>query len=68
MRGNLQIMQAEKKFDPELITGSIKEVDKMNNLIEGLRELSEVGKNSERVSLALAIEVANTVKEFEKLA
>lgn len=34
MRGNLQIMQAEKKIDPELLDSSLKNIDKMNKLLE----------------------------------
>lgn len=34
MRGNIQIMQAEKKFDDTLLSQSIREVDRLNNLIE----------------------------------
>jgi len=34
MRGNIQIMQAEKKFDEDLLKNSIREVDRMNSLIE----------------------------------
>lgn len=68
MRGNLQIIQAEKNFDADLLKDSIKEVDRMNSLIEGLRELSEVGKHSEKQNLALATEVALIVKEYSSLA
>lgn len=68
MRGNLQIMQAEKKFDTDLLKESIKEVDRMNSLIEGLRELSEVGKDSQKHNLALATEIALLVKEYSSLA
>jgi len=34
MRGNLQIIEAEKKYDESLIHSSIKNVDTMNGLIE----------------------------------
>ena len=68
MRGNLQIQQAEKNYDGELTKQAIKEVDKMNSLIEGLIELSEVGKTTERVQLALATEVALITERFLPLA
>jgi signal transduction histidine kinase len=57
MRGNLQVMQVEGKYDKKLLKKSIREIDNTNSLIEGLIELSQIGKLSERLPLALAIEV-----------
>lgn len=65
MRGNLQVMQSEKEYDPKLIKTSIKEVDHINNLIEGLRELAELGQLSEKENLALAPEVTKVLREYE---
>ena len=42
MRGNLQVLQAEKKLDNNLINKNIRKIDRLNQLIEGLRELAEV--------------------------
>jgi signal transduction histidine kinase len=42
LRGNLQVMQAEKKYDIKLIKKSLRDVDNSNLLLEGLIELSQV--------------------------
>ncbi len=34
MRGNLQVMQAEKKLDPKLLKTSLGQIDETNKLIE----------------------------------
>lgn len=53
VRWNLQIMQAEKKYDSQLLQSSITTIDSANSLIEWLRELSEVWKVSgqEKINL-----------------
>jgi signal transduction histidine kinase len=68
MRGNLQVMQVEGKYDKKLLKKSIREIDNTNSLIEGLIELSQIGKLSERLPLALAIEVWKAVNELWDLA
>jgi len=68
LRGNLQIIQAEKKLDPKLIKQGIGEVDRLNALIEWLIELAETGKNSEKQNLKLHAEITSIFHEFEKLA
>ncbi len=68
MRGNLQVIQAEKELDPKLLQVSIKELDNMNSLIEWLRELSEVGKLQKRETIALATEVARVIKDVSAFA
>lgn len=68
MRGNLQIMQAEWKLDVQLIQQSILEVDHMNALIESLRELSELGKLSEKKRLKLSDSLHTVVQDLLCLA
>lgn len=53
IRWNLQIMQAEKKYDAKLLKSSISSIDNANMLIEWLRELSQAGKVSgqEKINL-----------------
>ncbi len=68
MRGNIQIMQAEEKIDKELMKQSLKEIDHMSKLIESLRELSEIGKLTEKQKLNLVIEVQKAVDELQHLA
>ena len=67
MRGNLQVMQVEGVFDKKLIQGNITEVDHMNELIEWLRELSEVGKTSNLQSIQLKSEVERITHDFSDL-
>ena len=64
MRGNLQVMQAEQKFDEELLVGAMNQIDRMNNLIESLRELSEAGKLHEKSSLSLRVELQKVLESF----
>lgn len=68
MRGNMQIMQAEKNFDTDLIKASISQIDRMNNLIESLRELSESSWNQEKKHLALSVSVKKIVDMYSHLA
>jgi len=67
LRGNLQILQAERKKDPQLITQGIQEIDRLNALIEGLIELAETGKNSQKEYLDLSKEVTLMIQEFDDL-
>lgn len=68
IRGNLQVMQVEEKFDKKLLKKSIREIDTTNTLIEWLRELSEVGKLSDKEHLALGVEVKRIEQELQSLA
>ncbi len=68
MRGNLQVMQVEEKLDPKLLKSSIRELDNMNELIEWLRELSEVWKLQKKEHIALATEVSRVVKDLKIFA
>lgn len=67
MRGNLQVMQAEKSFDAELLKTSVKQIDSMNTLIESLRELSELGNLREKSSLQLISIVDTELERFDTL-
>jgi len=64
MRGNLQIMSAEKSFDEELITGWIKNVDTMNGLIEGLIDLSEIWKSNTQDFFSLKSVLQEVLEEY----
>lgn len=67
LRGNLQILQAEKKKDPQLIEQGIQEVDRLNALIEGLIELAETWKNSQKEHLDISKEIGLIIQEFDGL-
>ena len=67
MRGNLQVMQAEKKLDKNLVKLSIWEIDTMNWLIESLRELSELGSLSAKEPLSFIWEIENIQREFHDM-
>ncbi len=67
MRWNLQVMMAEKKLDPLLLTESFKEIDTMTGLIESLRELSELWTLSEKENLSLTLEIEEINREFEDM-
>jgi len=67
IRGNLQIMNAEKNYDAKLTKKSISELDRANDLIEWLRELSELGTTSEKSNIALATEVKKILELHSKL-
>jgi signal transduction histidine kinase len=62
MRGNLQVMQAEHSFDQELLSKSLSQIDHMNQLIESLRELSELGTLRTKESLHLRTEVTRIIE------
>ncbi|MDA9129272.1 HAMP domain-containing histidine kinase [Candidatus Gracilibacteria bacterium] len=64
MRGNMQVMQVEQSFDQKLLQENIKQVDAINNLIEGLRELSEVGKTKNLENLFLSQEIDEITANF----
>lgn len=68
VRWNLQIMQAEKKIDTKLIKKSIGQIDEINDIIEWLRELSEVWKIQQKSSIDLPHEVQKIVQNLEPLA
>ena len=67
MRWYLQVMQAEEAFDTKLLKKSVWEVDSMNALIEWLRELSEVGKNTSLQSVSLTSEIEHIIWDFSDL-
>jgi len=67
IRWNLQVMSGENELDPKLIKKSIAEIDRANDLIEGLRELSEVGKIAEKSNFAIATEVKKVLESYQKL-
>ncbi len=60
----LQVMQAEQKLDKKLVKQSIREIDRLNALIEWLIELAETWKNTQKSDLALATEVDVIIKQF----
>lgn len=64
MRWNLQIMQAEKKYDSKLLKSSIVTIDNANMLIEWLRELSEAGKVSGQEKINLPEYTRGILAEF----
>ena len=68
LRGSLQIMGAEKKLDIKLLKWGIREVDRLAWLIDGLVELSETGKSSQKETFPLMIEVARIAWEFKEYA
>ena len=68
MRGNLQVMQAEKKIDETLVRKNIRKIDRLTELIEWLRELAEAWKLSEKENLALAIEVSRVKRDLTPIA
>lgn len=65
MRGNLQVMQAEKQYDEKLLKKSLSQVDHVNNLIEWLKELSELWQISEKENLAIAPEITKVLREYD---
>lgn len=67
IRGNLQVMQAEKKYDKELLKGSITSIDYTNALIESLRELSEVWKLTEKENIVLLWEIESIREKFDDM-
>ena len=67
IRGNLQVMQAEKKYDKQLLSESIVSIDHSNELIESLRELSEVGKLSDKENLVLVWEIESIQRKFQDM-
>jgi len=68
IRGNLQIMKREKKLDTDLVTDGISEVDRMNKLIEGLIELSDLGKTTTQEEVSLDSVVHHTIEELKGYA
>ena len=67
LRGNLQVMLAEKKYDPNLLQGSIQSVDVTNWLLESLRELSEIGKFWGKEKLSLTHTIKNITSRFDTM-
>ena len=61
-------MGAEKKLDIKLLKWGIREVDRLAWLIDGLIELSETGKSSQKETFPLMIEVARIAWEFKEYA
>ncbi|MCH2188337.1 HAMP domain-containing histidine kinase [Candidatus Gracilibacteria bacterium] len=67
MRGNMQIMQAEKNYDTKLLQSGIDSVDHMNQLIEGLIELSEIGNAGEKTDISLKKAIGKIIKDLDIL-
>ncbi len=68
VRGNLQILLAEKQFDKKLAKKSITQIDEMTDLIDWLRDISELGKLADLESINLPKEVQKIVENLEKLS
>ncbi len=64
VRWNLQVMQAEKKYDKKLLKSSIMIIDDANMLIEWLRELSEAWKVSGQEKINLPEYTRGILAEF----
>ena len=65
---NLQYLKAIKKYDPDIHTESLWEVEKLSKLIESLIELSSIQDSQQLSNVVLKNEIENVIKDFSKKA
>ncbi len=66
IRGNLQVMHAEKKMDPLLLEKSLWEVDHISKLIDSLRELSDLGKVTKKREVNIKEIIDQIISDLSK--
>jgi len=66
VRGNMQVMKLEKKYDEKLIDSSMRAIDGANGLIEWLRELSTTWKVSQKTKIDLPAKVTELLEVLSK--
>lgn len=68
LRGNMQVMQSEKKFDKKLLDQNVDKIDESNQLIERLIELSDLWKEVERWPVQIKKMTEKIFSDFSEIA
>lgn len=68
VHGNLQLLKEIKKYDADIASESIEEINKLNKLIEWLVDLSDIHISNARQTLILSEEIPPIIKDFSKKA
>lgn len=68
IHSNLQLIKATKSYDPELISESIEEINRLNSLMEALVDLSDMNREMQIESINMEEEIKTIIKEFSTLA
>lgn len=66
LHGNMQIMKTLKKYDKDLVSEGIREVERLDKLIEGLIDLSSIHRDNHISVLNVAHEIQEILKDFER--
>lgn len=64
IHSNLQLLWSIKKYDKELTKDSLNEINKLNQLIEWLVELSDIGKDHETENLHISELIEEILSDF----
>ena len=64
VHGNMQILAAGKQLDTDLTKESIKEIEKLSGLIDGLVDLSDINKDAVTENLDLSDEIQTIISDF----
>jgi len=68
IHSNLQLIKATKTFDEDLINEWLIEIDKLDNLIESLVELSNINSSEYNENIDVANEIKSILKDFKQMA
>lgn len=63
---NLQLMNATKTYEPDLILDSMNEIKRIDNLILELSNFSDINSVSESIELDLQSEIQEIINEYQK--
>ncbi|QFR38829.1 HAMP domain-containing histidine kinase [Candidatus Gracilibacteria bacterium 28_42_T64] len=65
IHGNLQLLKEIKKYDKDLLIEGIKEIERLDKLIEGLIDLSNINKEDNLEKLYVQKEIQDIVSDFD---
>jgi len=68
IHSNLQLINATKTFDEDLVNEWLIEINKLDHLIESLVELSNINSSEYNENIDLASEIKSIIKDFKQMA
>ena len=68
IHSNLQLINATKTFDKDLVNEWLIEINKLDHLIESLVELSNINSSEYNENIDVASEIKSIIKDFKQMA